>query len=152
MAKLLEKSILLSYIGIISLLLASTAAFAWGAVRTFDTLALMISSMGRDKFIAVSLIELLDSFLIAVALFIFAVSLYQLFIGPINLPSWMLAHNLPELKEKLGGVIILVMVVKFLERLVEWKDAFDSLLFAVSVGIVAGALIAQSYFGAKEKS
>ena len=51
-----------------------------------------------------------------------------------------------KLKEKLGGVIILVMVVTFLEHLVEWKAPYDSLLFAIAVGIVSAAIIALSRF------
>jgi uncharacterized membrane protein YqhA len=98
----------------------------------------------------VSLIELVDSFLIATALFVFAVSMYEMFIEDIALPEWMVAKNLPQLKDKLGGVIILVMVVTFLEHLVEWQAPYDSLLFALAVGIVSAALIALSRFGGKE--
>ena len=53
------------------------------------------------------------------------------------LPDWMLAHDLNELKDKLGGVIILVMVVKFLEHLVEWEDPQGSLFFAIAVAVVS---------------
>src|SRR5512140_1561465 len=150
MGRLLEKSRYVGIIGILSLLLASVAAFLWGAYKTVLAIVGMITSYGKDPFIAVSLIELVDSFLIATALFVFAVSMYEMFIGKIGLPEWMLANNLPELKEKLGGVIILVMVVTFLEHLVEWKAPLDSLFFAIAVGIVSAALIALSRFGGKE--
>ena len=75
---------------------------------------------------------------------------YELFINRLALPGWMLAHNLHELKSKLGGVIILVIVVKFLEHLVEWKDPYDSVLFAIAVPRVSAALIAVGYFGGKD--
>jgi uncharacterized membrane protein YqhA len=150
MGKLLEKSKYLGVIGVISLLLASVAAFLWGAVKTVAAILGIVGSYGTDPYIAVSLIQLVDSFLIATALFVFAVSMYEMFVEKIALPSWMLANNLPELKDKLGGVIILVMVVTFLEHLVEWKAAYDSMLFAVAVGIVSAALIALSRFGGKE--
>ena len=150
MARLLEKSRYIGLIGIISLLLASLTAFLWGAVKTVTAILAIIGSYGKDPYIAVSLIELVDSFLIATALFVFAVSMYEMFIEKIALPEWMLANNLPELKEKLGGVIILVMVVTFLEHLVEWKAPLDSLLFAIAVGIASAALIALSRFGDRE--
>lgn len=150
MGKLLEKSKYLGLIGVISLLLASVAAFLWGAVKTAAAVVGIASSYGKDPYIAVSLIELVDSFLIATALFVFAVSMYEMFVEKIALPEWMLANNLPELKEKLGGVIILVMVVTFLEHLVEWKAPYESMLFAIAVGIVSAALIALSRFGGKE--
>ena len=149
MGKLLEKSKYLGLIGVISLLLASVAAFLWGAVKTVAAILSIVSSYGKDPYIAVSLIELVDGFLIATALFVFAVSMYEMFIAKIALPEWMLANNLPELKEKLGGVIILVMVVTFLEHLVEWQAPYDSLLFAISVAVVSAALIAMNRFSAK---
>jgi uncharacterized membrane protein YqhA len=150
MDRFLEKTRILSYIGIISLLIASIAAFVWGAVKTYKSVEIIITSFGQNEFIAVYLIELVDSFLIATALYIFSVSLYELFIGKLSLPSWMLAHNLHELKSKLGGVIVLLMVVKFLEHLVEWKQPTDSLLFAISVAVVSAALIALNRFGGTE--
>ncbi len=150
MGKLLEKSRYLGLIGIVSLLGAAIAAFVWGAVKTVGAIIIIVTSYGKDPFIAVHLIELVDSFLIATALFVFAVSMYEMFINKIALPEWMLANNLPELKEKLGGVIILVMVVTFLEHLVEWKAPYESLLFAVAVTLVSGALIALSRFGNRE--
>lgn len=150
MGKLLERTKYLALVGVISLLLASVVAFLWGAVKTVTAIVSIVSSYGKDPYIAVSLIELVDSFLIATALFVFAVSMYEMFIEKVALPAWMLANNLPELKEKLGGVIILVMVVTFLEHLVEWKAPYDSLLFAIAVGVVSAALIALSRFGGKE--
>ena len=150
MGKLLEKTRYLAIVGVISLLLASMTAFVWGVVKTYNAVIVIATSYGKDPYIAISLIELVDSFLIATALYIFAVSMYELFIDKLALPDWMLAHNLHELKSKLGGVIILVMVVKFLEHLVEWKDPYSSLLFAIAVAVVSAALIALSHFGGKD--
>jgi uncharacterized membrane protein YqhA len=150
MGKLLEKSRYLGLIGIISLLLASAVAFVWGAVKTVFAILSIFTSYGKDPYISVSLIELVDSFLIATALFVFAVSMYEMFISKIALPEWMLANDLSELKEKLGGVIILVMVVTFLEHLVEWNEPYESFLFAVAVALVSAALIALGRFGSKE--
>ena len=147
MGKLLEKTRYLAFVGIISLLLASVAAFGWGAVKAFNATTLIVTSYGKDTCIAVSLIELVDSFLIAIALLIFSVSMYELFVGKLDLPDWMLAHNLHELKTKLSSVIVLVMAVKFLEYLVEWKNSIDLLFFAIAVSVVAATLIAFSYFG-----
>jgi uncharacterized membrane protein YqhA len=149
MGRLLEKTRYLAVIGIISLLLASVAAFAWGAVKTFNALMLIITSYGKDAYIAVSLIELVDGFLIAIALLVFSVSMYELFVGKLNLPDWMLAHNLHELKIKLSNLIILVMAVKFLEQLVEWKNPNDSLFFALAISAVAATLIFFGTFGEK---
>ena len=151
MAKLIEKTRYIGLIGVVSLLLASAAAFLWGVVKTFNAVMLIVTSMGKDPHIVIGLIDLVDSFLIATALFVFAVSMYELFIEDIpGMPQWMLAHNLHELKEKMGGVIILVMVVQFLEHLIEWKSGNETMYFAIAVAVVSAALIALGRFGGKE--
>ena len=146
MARLLDKTRYLALIGVVSLLVGALAAFGWAAVKAFDVVKLIIATAAKDSSIPVALIELMDGFLLATALFVFAVSMYELFIGHLNLPDWMLAHNLYELKAKLSGVIILVMAVKFVERLVEWKDPQGTVLFGISVAVVSGTLIALTRF------
>ena len=116
MKTILEKSRFLASIGVISMLIAALAAFSWGTLKTVNTTLLVIQSAGKDASITVDLIEIVDSFLIATAILIFATSLYELFIGTLELPEWMLAHNLHDLKTKLSSIIVLVMAVKFLEK------------------------------------
>ena len=120
---IIERSRYLAIIGVISLLLASFAAFAWGTIKTVTTTLLVIQTLGKDPAVTIELIEILDSFLIATAILMFAASLYELFIGKLDMPEWMLAHDLYELKAKLSSMIVLVMAVKFLQKLIEVKDA-----------------------------
>ena len=68
-----------------------------------------------------------------------------------NCPGWMLAHNLQELKAKLSGVIVLVIVVKFVERLVKWENPSDTLFFGLAVAVVSAVLIALTNVGASGK-
>jgi uncharacterized membrane protein YqhA len=147
---ILEKSKYLALVGVISLLLAAVAAFAWGSFNTVNTISLVISSMGKDKAITVDFIEIVDSFLIATALLIFSVSLYELFIDNLNLPGWMLAHDLYELKAKLSSMIVLVMAVKFLQKLLEVKDTNDLLRTGIATALMSAVLIAFGYFGRKD--
>jgi uncharacterized membrane protein YqhA len=111
---------------------------------------LIITSSAQDDYVAVALIEVVDGFLIATALYIFSVGLFEMFIAKLALPDWMLSHDLHELKSKLSGVIILVMVVKFLEHLVEWNGALDTLFFAIAIALVSVALIALNRFGGSD--
>ena len=147
---LIEKSKGIFLIAVISSLLASTAAFIWGMIKTFTVIINFILSYGRDPLGVIALIELMDIFLIATVLFIFAMGIYELFIGNISLPEWLIIRNLHDLKGKLSSVIILVMCILFLEHLVEWKDPMGTLFFAIAVAIVSASLIAYSYFGGKE--
>ncbi len=150
MKNILEKSRYLAIIGIVSLLVAALAAFGWGTLKTVHAVILVIESLGTDVAITIEFIEIVDSFLIATAILIFAVSLYELFIGDLDLPEWMLAHNLYELKAKLSSMVVLVMGVKFLQKLVDYKDTADLLRVGLSIAAVSAVLIAFGYFGKKE--
>lgn len=150
MKTILEKSRYLAIIGVISLLIAALAAFIWGTLKTVNTILLIIQSAGRDAGITIELIEIVDSFLIATAILIFAVSLYELFIGDLDLPDWMIAHNLYELKAKLSSMIVLVMTVKFLEKLLNAKDAEALLQTGIATALISAVLIAFGYFGKKD--
>lgn len=121
MEKLLEKSKNLILIAVVSLLVASVVAFLWGAVKTITIILDLVISYGKEPLVATSLIELMDTFLIATAFFIFAVGMYELFIKDINLPEWLVIQNLHDLKAKLCSVIILVMAVTFLNTLLNGK-------------------------------
>jgi len=144
MGRVIDKFRYLSYIAIVSLLVATVAALGWGMAKTISAVLNIARSWGQDPYTAVRLIELMDSFLIAIALFVFATGVFELFIGGANLPGWMVPRDLQDLKDKLAGIIVLVMVVKFLEHLVEWDDPMGSLLFALAVAVVSAALIGLS--------
>lgn len=150
MKYILERSRYLTLIGIFSLLVASFTAFAWGTIKTVTTTLLVIRSLGTDSSITIELIEIIDIFLISTTILIFAVSLYELFIGKLDLPDWMLAHNLYELKNKLSSMIVLVMAVKFLQKLIDVKDGAELLQRGIAVAVVSAALIAFGYFGKKD--
>jgi uncharacterized membrane protein YqhA len=150
MSKLLSNFRYLAYIGIVCLLLTALSAYAWGALLSWHTIQLVFTSLGQDPSIMIDLIMVVDGFLIATTLLIFAMNLYELFIGEIAVPEWMLAHNLHELKAKLSSMVVLVMAVKFLEQLVETHDAADLLNRGLATAVVSAVLIAFAYFGQKD--
>ena len=52
----------------------------------------------------------------AMALLLFG-HIYELLIGELSVPAWMKIHDLHDLKTRLGSILVLVMAVKFLEKL-----------------------------------
>ncbi len=150
MNKFLSSSRYIILLGVFSLLGAALAAFGWGIVKTVDAIVLVITSVAKDPGITIALIEVVDAFLIATAILIFALGLFELFIADLSLPDWIQIHNLHDLKAKLGGVLVLVMAVKFLEKLAEWKNAQETLFFALAIAVISAALIAFSTFGGKD--
>ena len=150
MKTVLEKSRYLAIVGVISLLIAAVAAFAWGTFKTIHAVMLVIESLGKDAAITIEFIEIVDSFLIATAILIFATSLYELFIADLDVPDWMVAHNLYELKAKLSSMVVLVMGVKFLQKIEEMKNTTDLMQTGIAIAIVSAVLIAFGYFGNKK--
>lgn len=150
MKKILEKSVLLVLIPVVFSLAASVAAFVWGAGKTVSIIIHLAASRGADPSAGIELIGLMDTFLIATALLIFSLALYELFVEDLKLPDWLVVHDLHALKAKLASVIILVMAVVFLEHLVAWKDPQGTLFFGIAISLVSASLIAYGHFGGKD--
>jgi len=150
MNRLLESSRYLIVVAVLFSLLAAIAAFIWGAIKTAAVIVSLIASSGKDPLAAVAFIELMDAFLIATGLLIFALGLYELFVHDLTLPEWLTLHGLHDLKVRLSSVVVLVMTVAFLEHLVEWKDPQGTFLFGAAVALVSAVLIAFSKLEEKE--
>lgn len=137
-------------IAVIALFALSLAAFILGAVSVFTTIrGLIETSENTDA--AIRFIELMETFLIATGLLIFAIGLYELFIREVAvMPVWLEIKNLHDLKAKLGGIVVLVMAITFLKHFVRWEDPLGTLFFATSTAVVASALVAFSHFGGKD--
>ncbi|MBW7957684.1 MAG: YqhA family protein [Deltaproteobacteria bacterium] len=152
MDRILSASRYLVIIPVVVMLFASAAAFLWGGYRTVVVLMHLVSTAGTSEegHAIIELIPIMDTFLIATGLLIFAVGMYELFIGKVQLPAWLIIHDLHDLKAKLGSVIILVMAVAFLENLIHWKNAWETLLFATGIAVVSAVLIAFNYYMGKD--
>jgi uncharacterized membrane protein YqhA len=150
MNKLLSSSRYLAWIGVLALLITSLAAFCWGVSKMVDALILTFSTLGHDPGIIIAFVEIVDSFLVATTLLIFSLGLYELFIGELGLPKWMIVHNLHDLKVRLGSMLVLVMAVTFLEKLVEWKSALETLFFALAIAVISAILIVFGFLRDKD--
>ena len=143
--RLLESARYLILVPVLVVLAAAVAgfgAFAWSAILVFQEL---LVSQG-DTTGAVALLALLDRFLVAIALLMAAIGLYELFIGELSVPGFLKVTNLHQLKGRLAGVVILVMAIKFVEKLSEWKNPLDTLWFALGIAVVSAVLIAFTAF------
>ena len=90
------------------------------------------------------IIGAVDLYLIAVVLLIFAFGIYELFISEIDdaenseVGSKILAiHSLDELKDKLGKVVVMVLIVSFFKKVIHMN--FDTPL---SMLYLAGSILA----------
>ncbi len=148
---LIEKSRYLVLIAVGGLFVCAITAYILGAYKTFQTVVLIASNEAKGDFALIVLFDCLDGFLVATAMLVISVSLYELFIGALEVPDWMLVRNLSELKAKFSFVIIPVMAVKFLQRLLSSENALDTLYFGIAVSLVSLSLAAFNYVSEKEK-
>lgn len=152
MKKLIEASKYFSLIAVVTLLLVFVLALLWGVSKGVAAGAEIVTSRGQSSSVSLLLIKVIDAFLIAIVLYLLAASIYRLFIDDVALPARMVARNLPELKSKLSGIIVLVMAVHFVEDLFEeTQNPMDILWRGLATSAVAGALIAFSHLGAKDE-
>lgn len=93
------------------------------------------------KTLAVEFIELIDLFLLGTVLYIVALGLYELFIDDkLPMPRWLLIRDLDDLKDKLLGVIIVLLGVTFLGKVVTWDGNTDIVYFGAAIAAVIAAL------------
>ena len=149
MSRLLENSRYIALVGVLALMLAAVVAFVLGGIVAIRTTLALFESAADGTELTLSLIKTVDIFLIATGLLFFSLALYELFINDLNLPEWMVVHDLYSLKAKLSSIIILVMAIKFLEKLFYSSDYQGILYLGLGVAAVTAALIAFSYFGTK---
>ncbi len=129
----------------IASLVLSATLFLAGLVRTglivFDAV-LKINSSKIAKDMAIASIELADLFLMATAMYIVGIGLYELFIGSVDLPDWLLISSLDDLKEKLINVVVVVLAVSFLAQIATWDGQTNLLPYGVAIALVIAALTA----------
>jgi uncharacterized membrane protein YqhA len=143
----LEQSRYVLLIAVGALLLASITLLVWGAYQTLNTVWGVINGTGTPG-VTIAFIELIDTLLVATVLYVFAVAIYELFVGDLKLPDWLVVHNLDELKAKLIGVIVLVIAVAFAEHFIAWTDSQKLWQNGISAAVVIGALALFNRFGA----
>lgn len=94
-------------------------------------------------------VEVVDGYLLATVLLIFALGLYELFISKIDAASTsesasnvLLINSLDDLKSRLAKVILMILVVKFFEHAIgmSFKTPMDLLVLAGGITLVSLAL------------
>lgn len=133
------------------MLVGVLAAIYVGAEKTVKVVQIAVLHHESNSPTLYVLFEALDSFLVAVALLVISVSLYELFISGLEVPDWMLVRNLDELKAKFGSVLIPIMAVKFVQKLLQSESTLDTLYYGIAIALVSFALTAFNYVADREK-
>ena len=129
----------------------ATALLLYGAQETYALIVGLFGAAGSKgaKDLILAAIELVDLFLLATVLYVIAIGLYELFVDDqLPLPKWLEIHTLDDLKDKLIGVVVVVMAVLFLGQLISWDGQRDLLGVGGGIALVIAAL---AYFTSQNK-
>lgn len=132
-------------IAVAAILLGATTLLVFGAIEMVTVVIELIQTFEFNAKVAkqllVSCIEVVDIFLLATVMYIIALGLYELFIdnSPI-VPEWLEIRNLDDLKEKLVGVLVVVLAVGFLALFVSWDGQSNLLISGGAVALVIASL------------
>ena len=134
-------------ISVLGTLVGSIIVLGYGAVTVVGVLIQIffvrdIFTTDEIKIVAVASVEVIDLFLLSTILYITSLGLYRLFIDPkLPLPNWLEIGDLNDLKERILGVILVLLAISFLGYVVEWHFGDDSIVaLGVAVGLVLFAI------------
>jgi len=94
-------------------------------------------------------VAVVDNYLLAAIMLIFALGLYELFVNKIDIAEHsefarrlLLIHSLDDLKNRLANVILLILIVKFFQQALKlsFTSTMDLLLLSIGVALIALAL------------
>ena len=138
------------YITILAVILSSLSAFTLIVIGSWDIIEAVIfynplfdASISSNNELLFKLISAIDLFLIGIVLLIFGFGIYELFVSEIDFAnskfteSTLKIRDLDQLKNKIIKVIIIVLIVKFFEKVLKLSHNFttpyDLILFSLSI-------------------
>lgn len=148
--RLLERGRLVVLIPCVTLLVSGVLLGLYGTYLAVEAVVRAVAEPeARDVTVFVpKFFGVIDVYLLAVVVYIFAVGLYELFIGELDVPAWLSIETMDELKAKLASVVILFVAIAFVKVLVDWRNPHETLQFGIATGILMTALIL--YYKSKE--
>ena len=140
-------------LGVIGAFLAAISLFVYGSILTvqqiIETIQTGYVSSKGSKALMLSFVETADIFLLGTVMYIISTGLYELFIDDnVELPAWLEIHTLDDLKQKLVGVIVVVMGVVFLGNVIKWHGEAEIVYYGAAIAFMVAAL---TYFTSQKK-
>ena len=140
-------------IGVIGAFLAAISLFIYGGILTvqeiIETVKTGYVSSKGGKELMLSFVEIADIFLLGTVMYIISLGLYELFIDDnIEVPQWLEIHTLDDLKQKLVGVVVVVMGVVFLGNVIKWHGETEIVYYGAAIAFMITAL---TYFTSQTK-
>lgn len=145
MNTLLSASRFMIILAVIGAMIAAITVLVYGFAETIQLVVTTIEkgevSRKGAKALSIEFIEIVDLYLLGTVFLIISVGLYELFIDSnVNLPGWLEIKTLDDLKNKLIGVVVVVLAVLFLGQVVVWDGTRDLFGYGVAIALVIAAL------------
>lgn len=143
--RILAGSRYLIIIAVVGALLASITVLINGVLTVLAVMIgvithPMLTSDGAKR-LSVESVEIIDMFLLGAILYIVALGFYTLFIDDqLPIPSSLVIHTIDDLKERLIGVVIVLLAVSFLGNIVLWNGNVSILALGIAVSLVLFSL------------
>ncbi len=145
LAEWIGKSRYIVLLAVVSVLLVSATLFVVGAGMAVQGIWNALVAISRGEFaattITVDLLEVVSVMLKAVVFYLIGVGFYSLFIAPLNLTAALGIRSFNDLEIKIVSVVVVIMAVTYLEHFIRWDQAFETLMFGVSLAVVVAALV-----------
>jgi uncharacterized membrane protein YqhA len=139
----LERSRFVAFIGVAGLLATSVIAAGWSVAKTIKFAIDLLDGAWSKDLAVVKLLVVVEGYLLAVLPLIVAVGLHELFIDDLDVPEWMEAKSLSDLKGRIIDALVVFVAIKGVERLIAAARPMDAL---IGVGAVAVLLVALAAF------
>lgn len=149
MRKILESARYTVVIAVVALLVGAVTTFVWGLVGIYRFIVNLVEN--NETAALLRLLSTIDILLLATVLLVFAVGLWELFIGELDLPDWLDIQSLDDLKTKLADVIVLVVAIKAFEKLATVKDPMDAVQYAGAAALIVASLSLSSLVKSNRK-
>ncbi|TSA87716.1 YqhA family protein [Deinococcus detaillensis] len=135
--------------GVLSSFLFSLVLFVNGTVRTVAVIWEALPHFADEKTgksLLIAAIEQTDNLLIATALLIISLGLQSLFVGRVaNLPAWLHIRTFDDLKQKLLGIVVVALAVKFFSVAIKWEQGESQPILLFGLGVAAVMLAIGAY-------
>jgi uncharacterized membrane protein YqhA len=138
--RVLDRAPLLAVVGVVGLAVTSVVTSVWTVAKTVQLVVDLLDGGWRDDASIVDLLVVVEGYLLAVVQVIIAVGLYELFVGDLDVPDWLVARSFDDLKAWLVDSLVVFVAIKGVERLVATKDPMDALTNSGAVAILLVAL------------
>jgi uncharacterized membrane protein YqhA len=126
---------------VLGLLIGAVTLIVMASIDSVRIVSEILKGSVPLKIATVEFIEIADVYLLAVVLYVMALGLFELFVDDrLPLPHWLEFHSLEDLKEKLVGVVVVVMGVFFLGRVINMHDYLQLLYLGLGMAAIIASL------------